>query len=49
MSVLERLLSKLARFAEVLEGMDDPIGDSIVSLGSASKSSNATWSISKAD
>ena len=33
MSVLKRLWTKIARFAEALEGMDDPIGDAMFSLG----------------
>ena len=33
MSVLERLWSKLARFAEALGDMDAPIGDYMSSLG----------------
>ncbi len=32
MSVLKRLWAKIARFAEALEGMDDPTGDYILSL-----------------
>jgi hypothetical protein len=33
MSDLKRLWAKIARFAEALEGMDDPTGDYIFSLG----------------
>ena len=33
MSVLKRLWTKIARFAESLEGMDDPTGDYMFSLG----------------
>ena len=33
MSVLKRLWTKIARFAEALEGMDDPTGDYMFSLG----------------
>jgi hypothetical protein len=33
MSALERLWTKIARFAETLEGIDDPIGDYVFSLG----------------
>jgi hypothetical protein len=33
MSALKRLWTKTARFAEALEGMDDPTGDYILSLG----------------
>ena len=33
MSGLKRLWTKIARFAEVLEGIDNPIGDYILSLG----------------
>ena len=33
MSALERLWAKIARFAEALEGIDDPIGDCMFSLG----------------
>ncbi len=33
MSGLKRLWTKIARFAEVLEGMDAPTGDYILSLG----------------
>lgn len=32
MSELKRLWTKIARFAEALEGLDDPTGDSILSL-----------------
>jgi hypothetical protein len=33
MSALKRLWTKMARFAEALEGIDDPTGDYIFSLG----------------
>jgi hypothetical protein len=33
MSVLKRLWIKIARFREAMEGMDDPVGDYILSLG----------------
>jgi hypothetical protein len=33
MSALKRLWTKIARFAEALEGIDDPIGDYMFSLG----------------
>jgi len=33
MSELKRLWTKIARFFEALEGMDDPIGDYMFSLG----------------
>jgi hypothetical protein len=33
MSELNRLWTKIARFFEALEGMDDPIGDYMFSLG----------------
>ena len=33
MSALERLWTKIARFAEALEGIDDPTGDYMFSLG----------------
>jgi hypothetical protein len=33
MNGLKQLWTKIARFAEVLEGMDDPKGDYILSLG----------------
>jgi hypothetical protein len=33
MGVLERLWTKIARFAEAMEGVDDPTGDYIFSLG----------------
>ena len=33
MSVLRRLLTKMARFAKALEGIDDPIGQYMFSLG----------------
>ena len=33
MSALKRLWTKMARFAEALDGIDDPIGDYIFSLG----------------
>ena len=33
MSALKRLWTKISRFAEALEGMDDPIGDYMFSLG----------------
>ena len=33
MSALKRLWTKLARFAEALDGIDDPTGDYMFSLG----------------
>ena len=33
MSVLKQLWTKIARFAEALEGMDDPTGHYMFSLG----------------
>ena len=33
MSVLQRLWSQIARFAKALEGIDDPTGDYMNSLG----------------
>jgi hypothetical protein len=33
MGVLKRLWTKIARFAEALDDMDDPTGDYIFSLG----------------
>jgi hypothetical protein len=33
MGVLKRLWTKIARFAEAMEGVDDPTGDYILSLG----------------
>jgi hypothetical protein len=33
MSTLKRLWTKMARFAETLDGIDDPTGDYILSLG----------------
>jgi hypothetical protein len=33
MSASKRLWTKMARFAEGLEGIDDPMGDCILSLG----------------
>jgi hypothetical protein len=33
MSALKRLWTKVARFAEALDGMDDPTGDYMLSLG----------------
>jgi hypothetical protein len=33
MSALERLWTKIARFAEALGGMDDPTGEYMLSLG----------------
>ena len=33
MSVLKRLWTKIARFAEALKGIDDPFGDYMLSLG----------------
>ena len=33
MDVLKRLWTKIARFAEAMEGVDDPKGDYIFSLG----------------
>jgi hypothetical protein len=33
MSALKRLSTKMARFAEALDGIDDPTGDYIFSLG----------------
>jgi hypothetical protein len=33
MAVLKRLWTKIARFAEALDGMDDPSGDYIFFLG----------------
>jgi hypothetical protein len=33
MSVLKRLWTKIARFAGALKGIDDPIGDYMLSLG----------------
>jgi hypothetical protein len=33
MSALKRLWTKIARFAEALDGIDDPTGDYIFSLG----------------
>jgi hypothetical protein len=33
MSALERLWTKIARFAEALDGIDDPTGDYMFSLG----------------
>ena len=33
MGVLKRLWTKIARFAEALDGTDDPAGDYIFSLG----------------
>jgi hypothetical protein len=33
MSALEQLWTKIARFAEALEGIDDPTGDYMFSLG----------------
>jgi hypothetical protein len=32
MGVLERLMTRIARFAEAVEGLDDPTGDYIFSL-----------------
>ena len=33
MSVLKRFWTRIARFAEALEGIDDPQGDYMLSLG----------------
>jgi hypothetical protein len=33
MDILKRLWTKIAGFAEAMEGMDDPTGDYIFSLG----------------
>lgn len=33
MSAMKRLWTKIARFAEGLDGVDDPVGDYILSLG----------------
>ena len=33
MSALKRLWTKMARFAEALDGIDDPTGDYMFSLG----------------
>ena len=33
MSTLKRLWTKMARFAEAFDGIDDPVGDYILSLG----------------
>jgi len=42
MSVLKRLWTEIARFAEAWDGIDDPIGDYISLSESASTSLNAT-------
>jgi hypothetical protein len=47
MSVLKRLWTKIALFAESQEGIDDPSGGYIFSLGSGSISLNARWNTSK--
>lgn len=33
MGAMKRLWTKIARFAEALDGADDPVGDYILSLG----------------
>jgi hypothetical protein len=48
MGLLKRLWTKIALFAEAMEGMDGPTSDYIYSPSeSASISLNATWSTSK--